>query len=233
MSDDLDSNNKDKIVAATRGALAAVPFAGGLLGELVTEVIPGQRQERIVAYLRALETRVSAMEDSALKTALEHPEKIDLIERGGFQAAHATTQERISNIVEIVSRGLEGDEAETIRRKRLLEIFAQIDEDQVTILTAYGRSYGGGDRNAWDTVSRPQPPTLGSGRAVIEQNQLYDLGKEHLLRLGLLKRNFGTVKKGQIPEFDTKTGAFKSRVEVSYLGKMLLREMGIELPFSD
>ncbi len=41
MSDELDTNAKDRLVAATRGALAAVPFVGGLLGELVTEVIPG------------------------------------------------------------------------------------------------------------------------------------------------------------------------------------------------
>lgn len=233
MTDELDSNSKDKLVAATRGALAAVPFAGGLLGELVTEVIPGQRQDRIVAYLRELESRLSSMEESALKAALEHPEKIDLIERGGFQAARATSQERISYVVGIVSRGLEGDEAEAVRRKRLLDLLGEIDEDEATILTAYGRSYAGGDRNAWDNVSRPQPPTLGAGRAVIEQNQLYDLGNEHLLRLGLLKRNFGNVKKGQIPEFDPKAGTFKSRIEISYLGRMLLREMGVELPFSD
>ena len=171
------------------------------------------------------------LEADAAKAALEHPEKIDLIERGGFQAARATSAERISSIVEVVARGIESDAAEIIRRKRLLDLLGEIDDDEVAILTAYGRSYGGGDRNAFEAINTPAPPTMGAGRTVIEQNQLYDLGKEHLLRLGLLQRNFGNVKKGQMPEFDPKAGTFKSRIEISYLGRMLLREMGIELPF--
>lgn len=233
MADDLDTSTKDRLVAATRGALAAVPFAGGLLGELVTDIIPGQRHDRIVAYIRQLDDRVTDLEADAAKAALKHPEKIDLIERGGFQAARATSAERISRIVEVVARGIESDEAEIIRRKRLLDLLGEIDDDEVAILTAYGRSYGGGDRNAFEEINTPAPPTMGAGRTVIEQNHLYDLGKEHLLRLGLLQRNFGNVKKGQTPEFDPKAGTFKSRIEISYLGRMLLREMGIELPFQD
>ncbi len=231
MSDELDTNAKDRLVAATRGALAAVPFVGGLLGELVTEVIPGLRQDRIVTYLRLLEDRVRAMEEASAKAALADPEKIDLIERGGFQAARATSPARIAHIVDVVARGLETDEAEIIRRKRLMELLGEIDDDEVAILTAYGRSYGGGGRNAFAVISRPDPPHLGAGREVIDQNQLYELGKNHLLRMGLLERNYGNVKKGQLPEFDAKAGGFKGSVQISYLGRMLLREMGIELPF--
>lgn len=233
MSDDLDTNAKDRLVAATRGALAAVPLAGGLLGELVTEVIPGLRQDRIVAYLRLLEERIAAMENVNAKKALANPDKIDLIERGGFQAARATSRERIGQIVQVVARGLAADDAEVIRRKRLIELLGEMDDDEAAILTAYGRSYAGGDRNAFDTISRPDPPHFGAGRAVIEQNQLYELGKDHLLRMGLLEQNHGMVQKGQLPEFNARAGGVKARVQISYLGRMLLREMGIELPFED
>lgn len=233
MTDDLDTNAKDRLVAATRGALSAVPFAGGLLGELVTEVIPGLRQDRIVVYLRTLEERIAAMEEANAKAALANPEKIDLIERGGFQAARATSPERIGQIVEVVARGLAADDAEVIRRKRLMELLGEIDDDEAAILTAYGRSYAGGDRNAFESISRPDPPHLGAGSALIEQNQLYELGKDHLLRMGLLEQNYGNVKKGQLPEFDAKVGGFKGRIQISYLGRMLMREMGIGLPFED
>lgn len=233
MSDELDTNAKDRLVAATRGALNAVPFAGGLLGELITEVIPGQRHDRIVAYIRLLEVRIAAMEAESTSAALRNPEKIDLIERGGFQAARATSPERIAQIVEVVAHGLEADEAEIIRRKRLMELLGEIDDDEVAILTAYGRSYAGGDRGAFDAVSRPGPPFLSAPREVIEQNKLYDLGIDHLLRMGLLERRFGNVKKGEMPEFDSKTGGFKGTVQISYLGRMLLRQMGIKLPFED
>lgn len=233
MSNDLDNNAKDHLAAATRGALGAMPFVGGLLGELVTEIIPGLRQDRIVAYLRLLEERVAAMEGSSAKAALANPEKIDLIERGGFQAARATSPGRIDQIVEVVARGLAADDAEIIRRKRLMELLGEIDDDEAAILVAYGHSYAGGDRNAFEAISRPDPPHLGAGRAVIEQNQLYELGKDHLLRMGLLELNCGNVKKGQLPEFDARKGGFKGRVQISYLGRMLLREMGIALPLED
>lgn len=135
MSDELDTNAKDRLVAATRGALNAVPFAGGILGELITEVIPGQRHDRIVAYIRLLESRIGAMEAAAASAALANPEKIDLIERGGFQAARATSRERIAQIVEVVAHGLEADAAEIIRRKRLIELLGEIDDDEVAVLT--------------------------------------------------------------------------------------------------
>lgn len=233
MSDELDTNAKDRLVAATRGALNAVPFAGGILGELITEVIPGQRHDRIVAYVRLLETRIAAMEAVSASAALTHPEKIDLIERGGFQAARATSSERIAQIVEVVAHGLEADEAEIIRRKRLMELLGEIDDDEVAVLTAYGQSYAGGDRNAFDAISRPGPPVMSAPREVIEQNKLYNLGIDRLLRMGLLERRFGNLKKGEFPEFDSKTGGFKGAVQISFLGRMLLREMGISLPFED
>jgi hypothetical protein len=62
---------------------------------------------------------------------------------------------------------------------------------------------------------------------------LYKAGEDHLLRLGLLQRNYGNVKKGEYPEFDQNTGSFKGRAEISYLGRMLLREMGVKVPFDD
>lgn len=70
MTDDLDTSSKDKIGALMRGALGAVPFAGGLLGELVAVIIPGQRQDRIVTYIRELDVRVSTMEADVAKAAL-------------------------------------------------------------------------------------------------------------------------------------------------------------------
>lgn len=114
-----------------------------------------------------------------------------------------------------------------------MELLEEIDDDEVAILTACGRSYAGGDRNAFDKISRPDPPHLGAGRRVIEENELYELGKSHLLRMGLLEQNYGNVKKGQFPEFDAKSGGFKGRIQISYLGRMLLRAMGIALPFED
>ena len=79
-------------------------------------------------------------------------------------------------------------------------------------------------------MNRPEPAHLGSSQTQLDKAQLYEAGKSRLLRLGLLQRNYGHVKRGEYPPFDARSGGFKSRIEISYLGRMLLREAGIDLP---
>jgi len=79
-------------------------------------------------------------------------------------------------------------------------------------------------------VNRPDSAHLGSSMEEIDKEKLYDVGKQHLLSLGLLQHNYGHVKSGEYPPFDRQSGGFKSRIEISYLGRMLLKEAGIDLP---
>lgn len=232
MTDGLDNQTRDHLVALTRGAANAVPFVGGLLGELVTTIIPEQRQDRIVRYLRELGERMEKLESGIANAAMQNPEKIDLIESGGYLSVRATSQERIEQIAEVVANGLTADDADIVRRKRLLALLGEIDDDEIAILAAYGQSYAGMNPQAWESIDRPSPPHLQAGRELIEANKLYDLGVERLLRLNLLERRLN-LKKGQVPEFDSKTGMPKGSTQISYLGRMLLRSMGVELPFED
>lgn len=232
--DGLDENLRDRLVTIGKGAVSLVPLAGGPLAEIVGAVIPGQRADRIAAYLRALAGRVDAFERDVQRAIAENAVKVDLIEEGGFQAARATSAERIDRIVEAVSRGLCEDDVDVIRRKRLLVIFGELDDDEVALLNAYGRSYGGGDEeDPFDRIDRPEPTHMQSSRADMDRERLYDAGREHLLRLDLLKRNYGNVRRGQLPEFDASKGDFKHNVEVSYLGRMLLGEIGMKTPFDE
>ena len=231
MSDQLDNDKRDRLALATKVAVSLVPFVGGPLGELITEVIPRLRQDRIVEYLRELEVRLATLENEKVERILTDVENVDLVESGGFLAARATSSERISRIAEIVFRGLGADEAHVLRRKRLLGLFGEIDDDEFLLLKAYGQSYGGGASSAWDAIERPPPAHLGSSEEQLGEAKLYELGKENLLRLGLLQRKFDHVKKGEYPPFDAQAGGFKSRTEVSYLGRMLLKDAGVELRF--
>ena len=230
MSDQLDPNWRDRVASITRVAASLVPMVGGPLAEVVTETIPRLRQERIVEFLRLLEARLATLERDRVEDILSDPEAIDMVESGGHVAARAVTPERLGRITELVFRGLAAHDADTIRRKRLLVLLGQIDDDEFVLLNAYGQSYGGDGSEAWDAVARPEPTVLGSSRKHLESAELYDAGIQHLLRLGLLQRNYGFVKRGEYLPFDPKSDGFKSRIEVSHLGRMLLRETGIDLP---
>lgn len=231
MSDQLDNDWRDRAAQVTKVAASLVPVLGGPLAELVTEVIPRLRQDRIVEYLRELDTRLAIFEQERVESLLADAERIDLIESGGHYAARATSSDRISRLAEIVFRGLGADETNFVRRKRLLGVFGEIDDEEFLILNAYGMSQGGLGSQAWDAINRPPPAHLGSSKEEIDDEKLYEMGSQNLLRLGLLERHFDHVKRGEYPPFDAKAGGFKSRTEISYLGRMLLREAGIDLPF--
>lgn len=231
--DGLDENWIDKAVAATKGAAGLVPMFGGPLAEVIGVSIPGQRADRIANYLRQLSARLDQV-DAEIRVGLaSNAEKIDLIEEGGYQAARATSRERIERIVAAVQRGLEEGDADVVRRKRLLILLGELDDDELNLLNAYGRSYAGRDPNAFERVNRPDPVHMQSGREEIERNHLYDLGRLHLIRLGLLQKNYGNLKKGQVPEFDPRRGDFKHSVEISGLGRMLLTEIGLGADLED
>ena len=229
MSDQLDNNWLDAIALVTKTAASLVPVIGGPLAELITERIPRLRQDRIVEYLRQLNARLETLEQEKVEHILADAEKIDLIESGGFLAARATTSDRITKIAEIVFRGLREDEVNLIRRKRLLDLFGEIDDDEFLLLNAYGQCTGLGS-NAWDSIDRPRPATIGSSQEEIDRAELYDLGEQNLLKLGLLQRNYDSVEIGEYPPFDVYKGEFESRIDISYLGEMLLKEAGIDLP---
>ncbi len=231
MSDPLDNNWRDHAALVTKIAASLVPVVGGPLAELVTETIPRLRQERIIEYLRELNTRLTAFESEKIADILADAERIDLVETGGHLAARATSSERLSKLAEIVFRGLGADKTNLVRRKRLLSLFGDIDDDEFLLLNAYGQSYGGSGSEAWRAIDRPPPASIGSSAEQIDDTKLYELGTLNLLRLGLLQRNYGQVKRGEYPPFDAKAGGFKSRVAISYLGRMMLKEAGIDLPF--
>ena len=231
MPDELDSNWSDRAALVTKIAASLVPMVGGPLAELITEVIPRLRQDRIVEYLRQLAARIETLEKENVERIQADIEKIDLIESGGYLAARATTSDRISKIVEIVFRGLGAEQTNFIRRKRLLGLFGAIDDDELLLLNAYGQSYGMPRSNAWDAIDRPTPAHFGSSTEDIDNAKLYELGEQNLLRLGLLQPKFDNMKKGEYPPFDARSGGFKSRTEISHLGRMLLREVGVDLPF--
>lgn len=200
------------------------------MAEVVGAVIPGQRADRITTYLRALASRVEELEVGVRDGIVATAYKIHLIEEGGLQSARATSPERIQLIVQAVARGVSAKDAEVIRRKRLLLILGELDNDEINLLNAYGRSYAASDQRAFEEVNRPTLPHLQSDPSAIDQYQLYELEKKHLIRLKLLKKNYGRIKKGVVPEFDPRDGDFKHRLEVSYLGRMLLREIGMAAP---
>jgi hypothetical protein len=227
----LNEDYRDQFATIAKGAVSLIPLEGGPLAELIGAAIPNQRADRIAAYVRGLDARIEPMSNQLRSKLASNAAKLDLIVEGGYQSARAISDERVEQITEAVARGLAAEDADIIRRRRLLVMFGELDDDEVAVLNAYGCSYAGADRNAFASINRPGPAHLQSPPDAVERDRLYAAGKDHLLRLDLLKRNFGSVKKGQLPEFHASSGQFKHTVEIAFLGRLLLKEIGMATPF--
>ena len=233
MSDSLDESAKDKLLALVKGAIGSFPYGGSFIAELLTITIPNQRQDRVVIFLRKLAERLDMLEGQS-GDILSRPDKVDFVEEGGRQAARALSPQRIGYIVEAVSRGLTSEEAEVIRRKRLLTLLGELDDDELAMLNAYGQAYGQDMhevREVWEGIDRPEPASLDSTTDEVDREELFEAGNAHLLRLGLLKKQYPFLRRGELPEFDKDKGEFQHELEVSYLGRMLLREIGLPSAF--
>jgi hypothetical protein len=92
----LETNRTDIIAALARGVASACPIIGGLIAEAVNQIIPNQKVERVIDYLRLLDQKIAALNEDFGRVAdrLRDERGLDLFEDGILQAARAISQER-------------------------------------------------------------------------------------------------------------------------------------------
>lgn len=212
-SPELGATRRDRFVATLRGIAGAAPVVGPALVELINEVIPNQRLERIESYLRKLADRLDGAEPEAIARTMSQPESIDLFEDGAFQAARVLSEERREQIVRLVADGISGERRDYLESKRVLRILEQLDDAEVVMLASY--LHKNQDSDYWarhaDVLEGPSAH-LSSGQEEIDRDTVIEAGTLHLLQLGLLES--GHVGR-------TKTA------NLSSLGRLLLRRLGL------
>jgi len=207
-----------------------VPVVGSILGEVVGLIIPNQRLDRIEAYLRILGQRLEKVDSESLSEHLRDPEHIDLFEEGAVQALRAVSDERKEYIASIVANGLSGNEQDCLRAKRLLKLLAEVDDGQIIVLASYLHKNIEDDafRERHKAVLDPVATHAASTQEETEAAALHEIARVELLRLGLLRADFKSLRKSEIPEFDNKTGMMKANSRsLTPLGRMLLVHIGV------
>ncbi len=223
-------NWQDADTALLRGAVGSIPVVGSILAELVGLTIPNQREERFEAYLKRLSERLDRQEEEVLRQRLHDPENIDLFEEGAFQSVRAVSDERKDYIASIVANGLSGDDKDRLQAKRLLKLLAEVDDGQIIVLASYLHKNSEDDafRERHKVVLNPIATHAASTQEEIEAAALHEIARVELLRLGLLRADFKSPRKGEIPEFDNKTGMMKANSRsLTPLGRMLLVQIGV------
>lgn len=220
----LGPNRNDRSAAVLKSLAGAVPWAGAALTEVINEIIPNQRIERIEKYLMYLAEELDKRKSETLAEELKKPENVDLFEEGAYQAVRALSDERKLYIARCVAQGIADiEQLEKKREKRVLRLLGELDDEEILLLKAFS------EHNS-DIFSqlRPQPAVIGAPSEVIYNEALYKSGINNLERLGLITGRYRTPKKGELPEFDDRTGKLKgSPSSVSSLGRLVLESIGL------
>ena len=228
----LGNTPTDIITSLAKGTTGMIPYVGSLVAEIVGNVIPNQRVDRIVRFVQLLEERLGNLEKDFLEKRLQEPAAVDLLEDAFLQAARATSRERLEHIANVIANGLSEEELQQAEVKRMLWLLGQINECEVIILrsrlvsTREDIQADAEFRNKHAEMLAPDTSHLGSSEDEFEQVALKSSYRQHLYDLGLLRLRFAKPKRGELPEFDDKTGTIKaSGSDVTRLGKMLLRHL--------
>jgi hypothetical protein len=229
----LSPDSRDKLTAAVRGLVGAVPVVGSIIGEVITNLIPNQRVDRIASFLAYLDERLAHVEHDELRRRLTSESNVDLLEDGLHQAARALSDDRRRQLAAVLAHSLTAAELRHAEQKRLLQIFGDLNDAEVLLLKSYDFRLPGRQEflEKHQDILYPPVVTMGSPQPEIDAAAVRDSYKEHLLRLGLIEAVYRQPTPREPAEFDRHTGKLKSSYDnLTGLGSLLLDLIDDALP---
>lgn len=167
-------------------------------------------------------------------------DEFELIGDGMAAIRPSATNQRIERIARLVSSGLGTTDIETSRAKRLMRVFAQLDDEHLVVLMHYDTTARREDRTqiaathrqlfpppprppgilkrltaGFDREPEPSPPTDAELAECVQQQLHLKLCQEHLRSLGLLRYD------------ETENGPDTRNFHLSLAGHEFLRAVGL------
>ena len=136
---ELNTNDIDILVSGISGAVGAIPYVGNILSEIIHEVVPNQREDRMVKFLIDINDRLQKIEYSH-----EQIKKIFSNYKYGaftYKCIHGVVNdmydEKIQYYKNICLNGLTSEEQELNQIERILKIFSEMDYFEILCLEYY------------------------------------------------------------------------------------------------
>ena len=234
----LETNKEDMMSLFVKSIFGIVPF-GSPIGEAITAVIPHQKLERVVDFVQVLNYKIKNAERKIEEHELKSKEFTDLLEDALGQASRALSRERLEYIASLVKNSLTHQELKHIEEKRLLSLLNELNDAEIIWLKSYSLNNAVGSSEYGDFYQNHEdilkPVSIRFGVPENITQELYDKEaiqksyQNNLLNLRLISESFKSVKKGEVPEFDGRTGKIKlSHYNCSNLGRLLLRYIDLD-----
>ena len=229
----IDNNYMDKLTSLSKGLVGAIPSAGSILAEIIENIIPNQRIDRIAEFLKILGKKLEGLDKNLneLNEKMQNESYVNLFEEGVWQSARSSSAERKEYIASILVNGLEDENLDEIQKSIFLNILSQLNDVEIIILYSYTYKADEDDvfHEKHQDILRGPLVFMGSDRETIDKGTIYKTYREKLVNLNLLTKKFPNIKKGEIPEFDKETGMLKSNgYELTSFGRLFLKYIDLE-----
>lgn len=202
----LDPNSRDRLVSVAKAVAGTIPYIGTLVSEILDNVVPNLRFERIVVFLQELDSKVSQVDEKLeyFKVNLASEEGVDLLEEGMLQASRSISRERKERLASILEKSLSRENLKYEESRKILNIFRELTDPEIIWLIYYSLEprLGKGPHSDWveqhPDILYPISKTITGldeelENEQLEQAALQDSYKETLLRLGLTQSNGRTT----------------------------------------
>ena len=220
----LGAGGGDRTAAIIRSIVANIPIVGQALAEIVTELVPNQRIERVEEYLLYLGEEITSLKIENVDAAMKRPENVDLIEDGAYQAVRAITDTRKRYLARAVAQGIRAKEKDKLDEKRVLALIGDLDDGDLVLLDAFS-TRGIQGQEKFEKLRPEQPTSRAPGAA--ERWEFYEASIARLERLSLLHKNIQLDHETKLPELDILTGEPKGSYGVTALGYLVLKRIGL------
>ena len=136
----------DRTAAVIRSVISNIPIVGQALAEVITELVPNQRVERVEKYLLYLSEEIDSLKVENVDAVMKRPENVDLIEDGVYQAIRALSDERKRYLVRAVAQGIGAEARDKLNEKRVLALIGDLDDSDLLLLDAFASGNKGREK---------------------------------------------------------------------------------------
>lgn len=221
-----NNNKEDNLAMIAKGLIGAIPIAGPLAAEVIGNIIPNQRIDRISDYLKILDKKLEGISKLVIESKLKQEDFVDLFEDSLINASRALSSERKEYIASIIKNSIVNDDLSYIEEKKIMYIVSQLNDIEIIKLkhhTLIGQEQKQFFELHKEILSIPFVH-IKSEEHEINQKAVYDTYKNNLVSLQLLNPRYKRAKNNELPQFDDKTGMMKSSgYNVTSLGRLILK----------
>ena len=190
---EINSNASDRAATLVRGIIGVAPYVGPMLAEAITSVIPNQKLDRVISFIKVLNDKVKYIEEDVLKVKIQSEEFTDLLEDGINQASRSFSDERRQYIASLLKNSLSEDDLSHIEKKKLLSLLNELNDLEIIRLKYHSLRASEVDEfwNRHEHLLKVPSTWDGAPQEKVDKHALFQSYQLKLEQLGLLEDKSG------------------------------------------